>query len=105
MATRKTAGGAAKKTAAKKVASKTAAKKSAAKAAAAPQGHMLSVHLDAGLGELPGKVKLPSGTVKPGKDDGIVIDVQKLAKQLIRDQRSRLVSSMGCISNPGGPGC
>lgn len=47
---------------------------------------------------------LPRGTVKldPG---GIKINVEKLSRSLMRDHRARLVSSMGCISNPGGPGC
>jgi hypothetical protein len=49
--------------------------------------------------------KLPVGTVKlQGKDD-LVIDVTKLNRSLLRDQRAKLVSSMGCVSNPGGPGC
>jgi hypothetical protein len=49
--------------------------------------------------------KLPAGTVKLAGQEGLVINVQKLSKGLIRDQRARMVSSMGCISNPGGPGC
>ena len=48
--------------------------------------------------------KLPPGSVKLSAE-GLSIDVQKLSKSLLRDQRARLVSSMGCISNPGGPGC
>lgn len=51
------------------------------------------------------KRKLPAGTVKLKGTNGLVIDIQKLSKGLIRDQRARMVSSMGCISNPGGPGC
>lgn len=52
----------------------------------------------------PASKKLPAGTVKLS-GDGLVINVQKLSKGLIRDQRARMCSSMGCISNPGGPGC
>jgi hypothetical protein len=48
--------------------------------------------------------KLPPGTVKLSAQ-GLTIDVQRLSRSLLRDQRARLVSSMGCISNPGGPGC
>jgi hypothetical protein len=47
---------------------------------------------------------LPPGTVKLSAQ-GLTIDVQRLSRSLLRDQRARLVSSMGCISNPGGPGC
>lgn len=49
--------------------------------------------------------KLPPGTVKLKGKNGIIIQVEKLKKRLIPDQRSRMVSSMGCVSNPGGPGC
>lgn len=48
--------------------------------------------------------KLPAGSVKLSTK-GLTIDVQRLSRSLLRDQRARLVSSMGCISNPGGPGC
>lgn len=48
--------------------------------------------------------KLPPGSVKLSAQ-GLTIDVQKLSRSLLADQRARLVSSMGCISNPGGPGC
>ena len=48
---------------------------------------------------------LPAGTVKLSGENGLTINVQKLSTRLIRDQRAKLVSSMGCISNPGGPGC
>lgn len=48
--------------------------------------------------------KLPPGSVKLSAR-GLTIDVQKLSRSLLRDQRADLVSSMGCISNPGGPGC
>lgn len=48
--------------------------------------------------------KLPPGSVKLSAQ-GLTIDVQKLSRSLLRDQRARLVSSMGCISNPGGPSC
>jgi hypothetical protein len=43
--------------------------------------------------------------VKSGGADSLVINVAKLNKSLMRDQRARLVSSMGCVSNPGGPSC
>jgi hypothetical protein len=47
---------------------------------------------------------LPRGTVKLGPS-GLKINVERLSSSLLRDQRARLASSMGCISNPGGPGC
>lgn len=47
---------------------------------------------------------LPRGTVNVGRS-GLKISVQKLSRTLMRDQRARLVSSMGCVSNPGGPSC
>lgn len=49
--------------------------------------------------------RLPAGSVKLSGERELSINVQKLSKGLIRDQRARMVSSMGCISNPGGPGC
>lgn len=49
--------------------------------------------------------KLPSGTVTESGEKGLVINVAKLNTSLIRDQRSKMVSSDGCISNPGGPSC
>jgi hypothetical protein len=51
------------------------------------------------------KRKLPRGTVKLSGQNKLVIDIEKVSKGLVRDQRARLVSSMGCYSNPGGPGC
>lgn len=47
---------------------------------------------------------LPRGTVTLGKT-GLKINVARLSRSLLRDQRASLASSMGCISNPGGPGC
>ena len=47
---------------------------------------------------------LPRGTVTLGKA-GLKINVARLSSALLRDQRASLASSMGCISNPGGPGC
>jgi hypothetical protein len=49
--------------------------------------------------------KLPSGTVKVAGENGLAINVAKLSTSLVRDQRARMVSSDGCISNPGGPSC
>jgi hypothetical protein len=85
--------------------SKTASKKSSAKAETKPvkAEARLSIHTTAVDVSRGGK--LPAGTVKLSGDRGLVINVQKLSKGLIRDQRARMVSSMGCISNPGGPGC
>jgi hypothetical protein len=48
---------------------------------------------------------LPQGTVHRTSEGHLAIDVRRLNRALLRDQRSRLVSSMGCVSNPGGPGC
>ena len=86
-----------------------ATKKTKAAGKAAPAGKSVkaaaSVNIQtAGLPE-GFKQKLAPGTVKLGGEDSLVINVDKLNKSLIRDQRARLVSSMGCISNPGGPGC
>jgi len=49
--------------------------------------------------------KLPRGTVTLGPKNALAINVDRLSRSLIRDQRARMVSSMGCMSNPGGPGC
>jgi hypothetical protein len=49
--------------------------------------------------------KLPRGTVTLGPKNALAINVERLSRSLIRDQRARMVSSMGCASNPGGPGC
>lgn len=35
----------------------------------------------------------------------LLLSLQKAKPGLLGDQRRRLVSSMGCVSNPGGPGC
>jgi hypothetical protein len=35
----------------------------------------------------------------------LVVKLQKSKQGLLGDQRRKLVSSMGCVSNPGGPGC
>lgn len=49
---------------------------------------------------------LPRGTVSLNKSSGALkINVERLSRSLMRDQRARMMSSMGCISNPGGPGC
>lgn len=53
-----------------------------------------------------GSSALPRGTVSLNKSSGALkINVERLSRSLMRDQRARMVSSMGCISNPGGPGC
>jgi len=52
-----------------------------------------------------GHARLPTGTVGRDAQGALTLNVTKLNQTLMRDQRSRLVSSMGCISNPGGPGC
>jgi hypothetical protein len=49
--------------------------------------------------------ELPAGNVRLEGRNGLVINVAKLTKSLVSDQRSKMVSSMGCISNPGGPSC
>ena len=49
--------------------------------------------------------KLPRGTVTLGPKNALAVNVERLSRSLVRDQRARMVSSMGCVSNPGGPGC
>jgi hypothetical protein len=50
--------------------------------------------------------RLPAGIVEAHQEGGLKINMAKLvSSELLRDQRNKLVSSMGCISNPGGPGC
>ena len=57
---------------------------------------------------------IPPDDVEPGKVPKVVIkseleklllNLQKAKPSLLGDQRRKLVSSMGCVSNPGGPGC
>jgi hypothetical protein len=61
---------------------------------------MLVIGDDAGFEDLPqGEVQRLEG------EEALGINIQSLNRALMRDQRSKLVSSMGCISNPGGPGC
>lgn len=57
---------------------------------------------------------IPPDDVEPGKVPKIVIkseleklllNLQKAKPSLLGDQRRKLVSSMGCVSNAGGPGC
>jgi len=91
---------ASKKTGAK---ARATSKKTDAKVKEVRAEARLSIHTTAADPSKGGK--LPAGTVKLSGTDGLVINVQKLSKGLIRDQRARMVSSMGCISNPGGPGC
>jgi len=50
--------------------------------------------------------RLPAGFIKQDGEGLLSIDVKKFVEsKLLRDQRARMVSSMGCVSNPGGPGC
>jgi hypothetical protein len=49
--------------------------------------------------------RLPEGTVTLSGKNALAVNVSKLAKGLMRDQRAKMVSSDGCISNPGGPSC
>jgi len=50
--------------------------------------------------------RLPAGFIKQDSSGLLSIDVKKFVEsKLLRDQRARMVSSMGCVSNPGGPGC
>lgn len=50
--------------------------------------------------------RLPAGFIKQDAAGLLKIDVKKFVEsKLLRDQRNKMVSSMGCISNPGGPGC
>ena len=51
------------------------------------------------------KKRLPRGLVKLVDKDCLEVDVEKLATSVLRDQRANLISSDGCISNPGGPSC
>ena len=81
---------------------KTAGKAKGKKVAEAKAEARLSIITD-GVDTARGG-KLPPGSVKLSPQ-GLTIDIQKLSKSLLRDQRARLVSSMGCISNPGGPVC
>lgn len=87
----------------KKAAGKSAAKKSLGRKpkAGGAEARLTIVHPDVDTSR---GTNLPSGTVKLS-GDGLVINVQRLSTSLMRDQRADLVSSMGCISNPGGPGC
>lgn len=86
----------------KKAAGKSAAKKSSGrKKAGGAEARLTIVHPDVDTSR---GTSLPAGAVKLS-GDGLVINVQRLSTSLVRDQRADLVSSMGCISNPGGPGC
>lgn len=50
--------------------------------------------------------RLPPGFIKQDSAGLLSIDVKKFVEsKLLRDQRNKMVSSMGCVSNPGGPGC
>lgn len=51
------------------------------------------------------KAKLPASVMKVASKNKLQINVEKLNTQLARDQRSQMVASDGCISNPGGPSC
>ena len=82
----------------KKTTKKSAAKQTVKEVAAKAR---LTIHTP---GANPDNNALPAGSVELSKA-GLVINIQKLSKALVRDQRARLVSSMGCISNPTGPSC
>lgn len=87
----------------KKATTKKAARKGTAKKMATAKAEArLSIITDGVDAARVGK--LPPGSVKLSTQ-GLTIDIQKLSRSLMRDQRAQLVSSMGCISNPGGPGC
>jgi hypothetical protein len=51
------------------------------------------------------KTKLPSSLVRVARNNKLEVNVERLNKQLISDQRARMAASDGCISNPGGPSC
>jgi hypothetical protein len=81
--------------------------KTRAKAKAAPKEVKAAVSVTiqtAGLPEGAGP-NLPRGSVTLDPKGAVKINVERLSRALMRDQRARLVSSMGCVSNPGGPGC
>lgn len=86
----------------KKTTKKAAKKRATSKLTAAKAEARLTILTDGVDTAKAGK--LPAGSVKLSTQ-GLTIDVQRLSRSLLRDQRARLVSSMGCISNPGGPGC
>lgn len=65
----------------------------------------LNIHSRAVSPEAAAKASLPRGTVTRGAGGKLVIDIEKINRSLLPDQRGGLVSSMGCVSNPGGPGC
>ena len=85
------------------MATKTTKKKAAAKTPTTSRARALLTIQAKGI-DPAGGGKLPAGTVKL-TEDGLTINVQKLSRTLMRDQRAKMVSSMGCVSNPGGPGC
>jgi hypothetical protein len=65
----------------------------------------VSIQSTAVTPEAAAKRKLPRGIVTMGPKSELAINVEQLNRSLVRDQRAGLVSSMGCVSNPGGPGC
>lgn len=75
------------------------------KAAAKPKAVKTAVSVNIQSDAVQSIGKLPRGTVTLSTTGGVKINVQKLSRTLMRDQRARMVSSMGCVSNPGGPGC
>ena len=88
-----------KKKAKRKAAKKKVAKKTARKSAG---GVSLTVqHADAS----PRKAKLPASLVKVAGDNKLSVNMARLNKSFLRDQRARMAASDGCISNPGGPSC
>jgi hypothetical protein len=84
-----------------KKAKKTAAKKTTARRTKKAAMSVTVQHPEASTR----KTKLPSSLVKVASDNKLHINVDRLNTQLARDQRSRMMASDGCISNPGGPSC
>jgi len=89
---------------------KAATRRKAGKAAKGATGRLptATVNLNiqgVGLGrddETPKKLPKAKVTTELQK---LIISLQKGKPGLLGDQRRRLVSSMGCVSNVGGPGC
>lgn len=89
------------------MANKVGAKKSTARRAAAgtPTATINMTIQGKGLTpdpDQPGKLPRPELKEELQK---LIVKLQKSKKGFLGDQRRRLVSSMGCVSNPGGPGC
>ena len=52
-----------------------------------------------------GDVRVPPDFERVARENNVDIRIEKLDKLTANDQRSRMISGDGCISNPGGPGC